>query len=395
MKPLISIVFPTRNRSQYLIDSVRLALSEIADCEIIIADNSDNDSLGRELETNFQDARIKYTYSSEVLSVVDNFERTLDFAEGRFLLFLGDDDSIGPGLVDVASWADSNGIDAVISYRQQFLCSYYWPGVKSKYFGDQYAGNVFVSKFSGKAFPLDAISSLKDVAANPSGGLGALPRAYHGLVSRELVEKIRQKYGSLFGGVSPDIYSAALIADMASKPFIVDFPFVIPGASPTSTAGQGALRSDRGDLKSVEHITRFGALFTWDSRLPEFYSPHTVWPYSLLKAIEVIQRSDVIFSFGNVYANCLTKDRKYAIRIVQAIDVTFFGFDKIWLYLSLSFHIIMIFLVMGSKVMKRLVNPRAGGSSVKYDRCDSISMAYIKVGKHIRDNRIMLHLNKV
>ena len=147
MKPLISIVFPTRNRSQYLIDSVRLTLSEIADCEVIIADNSDNDSLGRELEANFQDERIKYTYSSEVLSVADNFERTLDFAEGRFLLFLGDDDSIGPGLVDVASWADSNRIDAVISYRQQFLCSYYWPGVKSKYFGDQYAGNVFVSNF--------------------------------------------------------------------------------------------------------------------------------------------------------------------------------------------------------------------------------------------------------
>lgn len=395
MKPLLSIVFPTRNRSQYLIDSVRLTLREIADCEVIIADNSDDDALGRELNNQFDDNRIIYSHSPEILSVVDNFERAVDLAEGKFLIFLGDDDSIGPGLVDIASWADSNGIDAVISYREQFLCSYYWPGIKSKYFGDQYAGNVFVSEFTGAAYPLDAIASLKKVAANPSGGLGAMPRAYHGLVSRVLVEKIRNKYGSLFGGVSPDIYSATLIADMATKSFVVDFPFVIPGASPSSTAGQGALRSDRGDLKTVEHITRFGTDFNWDMRLPAFYSPHTVWPYSLLKAIERVKRDDVIFSFANVYAQCLAKDRKYTKKIIAAIDATFAGMNKVLVYLTILGHVAKIFATLAVKIARRLANPRAGGSATKYSGCSTISKAYEKVTEHVRENKIQLVLDKV
>lgn len=393
--PLLSIIFPTRNRSQYLIDSVRLTLREIEDCEIIIADNSDDCTLGEVLEATFHDPRIKYSYSSEILSVVDNFERTIDLATGQYLLYLGDDDSIGPGLLEITHWASENNIDAIISYRNQFLCSYYWPGVKSKYFGNQYAGNVFVSNFSGKASPLDAISSLKAVANNPSGGLGSLPRAYHGIVSLDLIKKIRSQFGTLFGGVSPDIYSATLISHLASKPYLVDYPFVIPGASPSSTAGQGALRSDRGDLCSVEHIKRFGHSFEWDTRIPAFYSPHTVWPYSLLKAIERINNKKIKFSFIDVYAQCLIKDRKYYGKVRAAIANNYFGNQRTYIYIAVTSRVLWCLMKIAINLSRRMANPRAGGSAKKYSNNECISSAYDAVVDHIKNKNILLKLGKV
>ena len=87
MKPLLSIVFPTRNRSQYLIDSVRLTLREIADCEVIIADNSDDDALGRELKNNFNDLVCTSNHKWRIL-VEDGYiwKKTKDIQKGDLLV---------------------------------------------------------------------------------------------------------------------------------------------------------------------------------------------------------------------------------------------------------------------------------------------------------------------
>jgi glycosyltransferase involved in cell wall biosynthesis len=43
--PLLSIVIPTRNRSIYLADSIKVILDNVNDVEVIVYDNSDTDSL--------------------------------------------------------------------------------------------------------------------------------------------------------------------------------------------------------------------------------------------------------------------------------------------------------------------------------------------------------------
>src|SRR3546814_1908638 len=81
-----------------------------------------------------------------------------------------------------------------------------------------------------------------------------MPRAYCGLISLTLIKRILADHDALFGGVSPDIYSAALISAHSVNALDIDFPAVIPGASGASTAGQSAAGRHVGALRDNDHI---------------------------------------------------------------------------------------------------------------------------------------------
>lgn len=390
--PLLSVVIPTRNRPKYLLDSIEIALKNVKDVEIIVCDNSDDDGLRSMLGNALRTGRVKYMYSAEPLSVVGNFERALTEVQGEYVIFIGDDDSIGPGLEEIALWAKENQVDSVISYRNAFIASYYWPGVRSKYFGDAYSAQLFVSKFSGQVKAINPILALRQVAQRLGGGLGRLPRAYHGLISRTLIDKIYAQHGHLFGGISPDIYSAALIASMSKRVFVVDFPFVIPGASPVSTAGQGAERSDRGDIRTTDHTARFGKSLVWDPRIPEFYSPHTVWAYSLCKALERVPQLGISPSYGRLYACCFLYYRKNYPELLRAMK----ALARIEGYPSVGLHFFCNVVAEGCgllrRVIGRLTSLRAGGRAVCYGPHDKISSAYTALEKHIVSSGAVLSL---
>ncbi|HDI5970502.1 TPA: glycosyltransferase, partial [Escherichia coli] len=78
----LSIVIPTRNRPQYLARVVELIASNTCESEVIVADNSDNDSLKDKLKKYTESGLVKYYYTSENLSVVDNFEKALEKVTG-------------------------------------------------------------------------------------------------------------------------------------------------------------------------------------------------------------------------------------------------------------------------------------------------------------------------
>ena len=384
--PLLSVVIPTRNRKQYLLDSIGIALENIKDVEVIVCDNSDDDGLRAMLVSALATGRVKYIYSDEPLSVVANFERSLAEIQGEYVIFIGDDDAIGPGLEEIVNWAKENEIDSVVSYQNKFIASYYWPGVRSKYFGNAYSAKLFVNKFTGQATEVNPVEALRKVAQRLGGGLGGLPRAYHGLISRTLIEKIHGKCGHLFGGISPDIYSATLIASLSERAFVLDFPFVIPGASPVSTAGQGAERSDRGSIKTTEHTARFGDSLVWDERIPEFYSPHTVWAYSLCKALELVPHLGVSPSFARLYACCFLYYRQHYPELFRALR----ALAQIEGYPTVAVKFLGAVTTEGLgflwRVIVRVTKPRAGGDAMCYGPHETISSAYRALDKHITTN---------
>lgn len=392
--PLLSIIIPTRNRQEYLIASVSVALNNLKDAEVIVCDNSDDNRLQFDLGRFTAGGRVKYHYSQDSLSVVGNFERALAMASGEYVIFIGDDDSIGPGLEEIAQWAMQENVDAVVSYRSTFLASYFWPGVKSKYFGDAYSSQLFVNSFSGRKTAIQPSKALAAVASRLGGGLGDLPRAYHGLISRTLISRIIKRHGNLFGGVSPDIYSATLISANCKNPFIVDYPFVIPGASPTSTAGQGAERSDRGDLRSTEHIGRFGSNLQWDPRIPAFYSPHTVWAFSLCKALEKVSDIQIKPGYGRLYASCILYYRPHWKTVFSAMSSL--AREQGWWQTGLETVTGMVIEIAFQikRITLRLINPKAGGSAISYGPEKTIDDAYNRLKHHIKDRGITLQLHE-
>lgn len=378
---LISIVIPTHNRQTYAAAAVHKIIKILPDAQVIVSDTSASDKLRAMLPS----SGVEYLRPDRPLDVVSHFEFALAHASGRYIMFLGDDDCIGPGLDQIARWADRCGVDAVVSYGNQFLANYFWPGVRSRFYGDGYASRLFVHRFTGTARKIDPIAALRRGLFNLGSGLDNMPRIYHGLVSKELIDRIKDRYGTLFGGVTPDIYSAALICANARNSWQVDFPFCLPGGSPSSTAGTGAAGSDMTSLAEHPHTAAFAGL-RWDRSIPEFYSPHTVWAYSLKKAIDRIGRQDLQPNLARIYAVSLLRNRHQRAKVFASRDATSTAWPAI--AKEMTRH-------LGSQVRRyatRLASPKAGGQARRFDDLTDISAAYDRLERHIADQGIALQL---
>lgn len=302
--PILSLIIPTHERFRYAKETVETLLAMGDDIELIVSDTSAIDPWGAVA----RHPRLKVVRPESGISVVDNFNIALSHATGDYVCFIGDDDLIVPEITDIARHAQQSGVEAV---RFTFPILFYWQDYLHRSHPAVYSGTVWVSSYSGRIRALDTGAAIREAAAMLGHGVFDMPRAYCGLVSRSLIERIVAEHGALFGGVSPDIYSAALIATHAGKALDIDFPAVIPGASGASTAGQSAAGRHVGGLRDNAHIRPFRDL-VWHPLVPEFYSVPTVWSYSLIRALEQISIDPPARPhWGRLYAQCLLHYRPY------------------------------------------------------------------------------------
>jgi glycosyltransferase involved in cell wall biosynthesis len=315
MRPLVSIIVPTHNRAHYVVPTIN-ALFKIPDVEIVVTDTSSKDDISVELTTEILESkRFRLVRSTQPLNVVENFELGLQAATGEYLVFIGDDDFVHPSIGLVAEWAKSSLVDALTT---TMTAHYYWPDFVHKRMGSHFSGTLTSRSFTGKMEYFDAKEQLAIVANNPGAGVLGMPRAYAGLVSRKLIDHIVAKYGALFGGVSPDIYSSALISFEAKRAAKFDFPFIIPGSSGKSTAGQSANGNHVGALRANAHIGAFKAL-NWNKLVPEFYAIQTVWSYSLIEALKQCKFPQKSINFPRLYIKCLINHPRYWSTILDCV----------------------------------------------------------------------------
>lgn len=393
LTPLLSIVIPTHNRQRYAAITTAKIIAECRDAEVIVSDTSDEGTLPGLLGDLMTHDRLTYVRQPREIDVVSHFEAALRHAQGDYVFFIGDDDCVGPEIETIAEWARAQSIDAVISYRDKFIANYYWPGIKSKYYGDQYAGKLFLHSFSSRAWRLDAAQTVKAALRDLGRGLGAMPRAYHGLVSRALVDRVIVKHGALFGGVSPDIYSAILIASEATNPWCVDFPFCLPGGSAPSTSGSGAARSDTPKLREHPHIRPFRDL-AWDPLIPEFYSPYNVWAYSAKKAADRLDDLRFQPNFPRLYACCLLYGRNYGDAVARAVAAHAKAFGALRTYPAIAREIAREGTFQVRRLGRRALAPRAGGSAESIADLETIADAYDALAERCRATGAMPILDK-
>lgn len=373
--PLLSIVIPTHNRQRYAAITVRKILIECGQAEVIVSDTSDEESLPGLLGGLMDDERLTYVRQPLGIDVVSHFEAALGHATGDYVFFIGDDDCVGPEIETIAGWARANAVDAVISYRNSFIANYYWPGIRSRYYGDQYAAKLFLHPFSSRAWRLDPAETVQAALHDLGRGLGAMPRAYHGLASRALVDRVIARHGALFGGVSPDIYSAILISSEATNAWCVDFPFCLPGGSAPSTSGSGAARSDTPHLHEHPHIRPFKNLI-WDPLIPEFYSPYNVWAFSAKMAVDKLGDTRFLPNFPRLYACCILYGRDYGDAVARAVRAHAEAFGRGRTYLAIAREIARESAFQARRLARRALSPRAGGSAERIGGLDTIAEAF-------------------
>ena len=106
-KYLLSVVIPTRNRQEYAIQAIKQVLNVTGEeTQIVIQDNSDNTTLYDSIKE-INTSRVKYNHHEGILSFVDNFEKAVSLAEGRYITLIGDDDGVLGKMIRTAILGDA------------------------------------------------------------------------------------------------------------------------------------------------------------------------------------------------------------------------------------------------------------------------------------------------
>ena len=240
----ISLVIPTRNRSEFLRYCVATCLAcDDDNIEIIVSDNNSLDDTRRVIEA-IVDPRLKYVNTGQDVSMRQNFEFALEHATGDYLIYIGDDDGILPnGLVTLRRMIDRYQPD-VILWRH---ITYDWPRAdgsapgRLKFRCRDFCGPM---KFIDPEQVFHGFCQAKHI--NYRGGANI----YHGCVHRRVIDKVRgRQNGTYFNDISPDINTA--LTNLTASRSILWFrnPVTIAGAGEKST---GYAFTPRSSISSVQ-----------------------------------------------------------------------------------------------------------------------------------------------
>ncbi len=311
---LLSIVIPTRGREYYCIEAIKDILSyKRDDFELVICDNSDTDQIDEYLQAN-PDERVVYQHIRGRINSVINMDTAMRMATGEYVCMIGDDDTILPTIFDAVLLAKNNDYN-IVSPRDVVV--YFWP----KALKEEGILSWALRVNEGGATEMDSESQLKAFVKN--GCLtysDVLPRIYHGIVKRNILEKILNETGHIIGGLSPDIYLSISTTCNSKKFTVIKFPITIAGACPRSTTSESNTGGHRGRIEDAPHLFNRGP-YVWDERIPRIYTVQTIWAETAMKAFEEMGRTELIkqINQGYLYAEMIRKNRTMIKDLIPAI----------------------------------------------------------------------------
>ena len=243
--PKLSIIVPTRERSDTLVHTMRTLVSQdYPDCEILVSDNASLDNT-KEVVASFTDARIRYINTGKRVSMSENWEFALQYAQGEFITYIGDDDGFLPRAISKAmALLEDTGMSALAWDR----VNYNWPS-----FTTEGAGNwIWVRVGKSHTYLAESRKRLAKLLQFRDGfAYSRLPGVYHGIVRKSLTDKVKESSSRkiFFDSISPDIFSALVIGMVLDRYLLSEYPFTIAGASRHST-GLSTGKGELGDPNS-------------------------------------------------------------------------------------------------------------------------------------------------
>ena len=209
--PFFTIAVPTRNRSRFArASAARILAQDFADFELIILDNSDEQDLTTE---EFMDSRCTVIPATTVLSMRENWERTLDVARGTFVILLSDKDMLLPGsLTRLAAAIHVVNAD-IVNYRKAGFA------LKGSF-------QTFIQPCSGRLVEGDGDAVLH-AWFNDVAHFHDAPMMYNSAVRREVLLELRGSGGRFFTGTSPDVGSGLVLMARLKRYHVLDRPLVV------------------------------------------------------------------------------------------------------------------------------------------------------------------------
>ncbi|WP_313359968.1 glycosyltransferase [Empedobacter sp.] len=278
MSKLLSIIIPTRNRGKYCISVIETILkNKNENFEVVVQDNSNDNELENYFSKNISDDRLQYSYISEPLSFIENFNKAIDSANGKYVIIIGDDDGITKNIFPLVEWANKNNVDSICPVE---LIHYVWPNEDTN-------GKMVIPYSTKKVWTNKPLSNMQDLVED---GIIQymhfnIPKLYHGIILKERLLEIQNKTGAFFAGLTPDIYASIALSKVVKKHVVIDFPITIAGACPKSATIDNTKGKHSGKLENAPHFNNRGD-YQWDKRVPNYYSVQTIWAETAIKAME-------------------------------------------------------------------------------------------------------------
>jgi len=252
---LISLVIPTRERAELLGPCLDAALAiDDPGLEIVVSDNASADGTA-ELVSSLTDSRLRYVNTGQRVSMRQNFETALAAATGEYVIFIGDDDGIYTGGLALLRDVIERERPEAVSWD---LVHYTWPSTRPGHecgFINIKAQNVF-----GGIRHKPAPRLLDDFCQARIRNYKDGANIYHGCISRDLIETVRNANGgTYFGGAIPDVYACiANLAHLRSDLLWLRHPVTFGGASDRSNgaAQTGAAKAPASGAAETRRFVR-------------------------------------------------------------------------------------------------------------------------------------------
>lgn len=374
MKKILSIVIPTHNRCRYARYSIMSILEMNLDVELVVSDTSVDDDLMNfvgELDLAlYSNVSFVYRYNKCAFDMKGNHNYALSLATGDYVCLIGDDDSVSPFIISACEWMKRNKAQVL---SQLVSANYVWPDFKTKFYGDAHAGRLYIARNLTKLEKLNCNSAFEYAMRNCAQGTDGLPKLYHGLVERALLERVKAKSGAYVHGSSPDFSAAIALTQFCSNFYQTTFPLTIPGASGGSNTGRSALNKHKGNLADEDQTK--SSQDRWEKEIPPFFSVETVWAdacFKTLDALDVQFKSS--FNFYSFYARLLVYHFDRRSEILNCFKYYISECDRPLKisYASLCFNVFKVISVRLLSILKRLVKPSASNGKFFYDGLETV-----------------------
>lgn len=304
---LLSVVIPTYNRYQYLLPAID-SLRRIKDdrLEIVIQDNTVENGAILQYLNNNQDDRIKYYHISEHISMTENCEQGVANSLGKYVCLIGDDDTVCESMLGATEYCLKHDVDAAMFTFPGFN----WPDMTFEA-GMAEEPNLFYElKIDGSVSELDAMSILLEAIHSADGLPKKMPRAYHGLVSRKCLDRVKEACGVFFPGPSPDIANSAAVSIVAKKCIYISDYLMVSGYGYNSARGEGNRKQHYGRISEKPWLPK-DVEDKWYDDVPKIFSGETIYAQSLLQSLHAMGRHDLAeeYNYPCLYAMFLAHHR--------------------------------------------------------------------------------------
>ncbi len=301
MRPLLSIIIPTKDRYDTLGCVVKGLIPFLSNLtEIVIQDNSTDNSgyYDLKIDSNI----VKYYYNKDSIPISENTILAIENSKGEYLLFIGDDDFVSPRIEEIVKRIKTIDIDCLI-----YNAGYYWWNsvkfAKKNYYQDSKlllinskALSMNIEFYTGK-------SQLKQVLRRGAIDYSGLPRFYHGIVKRNVLEMLKNRQGTYLIGSCPDMSFAISLALLLDKYAYMNYPVTIFGASRGSGGGMTASKKHYDKIEDAKFL-RSDIVGKWDIHIPLIWSQKTIYPQTTHEVLTAF-KSDYTINYKAFYAAML------------------------------------------------------------------------------------------